>query len=1187
MITTPRIPGLELRLAPNTVIRDHDGQVVRAVSITPIPVDRPPFPLPNQTEVPIYFTVQPGGGYVHVYGQTGIKGARLVYPNYTNQKPATIMDFWHYDPEEDGWHVYGKGSVDAAARQVVPDPGVAIYEFTGAMISTAGSPPGEPGGGPGGGDPVDLSTGLFIYEKLDLFLSDLIPIALTRTYRPGDPITRAFGIGTKHPYDIHLWRPNFTYETADLILPDGRRIHYVCENPNDTLAELRFEHTASPTPFYKSKFQWNGAGWDLTLRDGTVLVFGDNAPLQAIRDRFGNTLTVQRASGQTGNITRIVSPNNRWVAFTYDTAGRITQALDNIGRTAGYQYDASGRLWKATDVMGGITEYSYDTSHRMLTIKDPRNITYLTNQYDTNGRVSQQTQADTGIFEFDYTLDGSGKVTQTDLTDPEDHVLRVTFNSGRYPVTFVEAYGSALARTTTITRATGSNLITSVEEEELSRETAYTYDSRGNIASVTQLAGTDDAVTTSMTYEPAYNQLATVTDPLSHTTAFAYDAQGRLTTITDPLGHETTFTHNSAGQPVTVSNALSHSTTLGYEQGNLVSITNPLSQTTTRFLDAAGRLLRVTNPLGQSTHFEYNAVNQISKMTDALAGQTTFTYDGNGNLLTLTDARSKTTTWTYDNMDRTATRTDPLSRQESFAYDLNGDLTSWTDRKGQVTTFTYDALRRQTFAGFGTTGAPPTYASSVTTTYDAGNRATTILDSGAGTITRTFDLLDRLTEEETPEGTVAYTYDDAGRRSTMTVDGQTAVAYTYDNADRLTAISRGTPTVTIAYDNADRRTSLTLPNGIVVEYAYDTASQLTGLIYKLGGSTLGSLTYAYDPNGQRTAVGGSYARSNLPAALTSATYDDANQIATFGGTSFSYDSNGNLMSDGSKSYSWNARDQLTGISGGASASFGYDAVGRRRSTTVSSTTTQFLYDGLTPVQELASGTPTANLLPGLGIDEYFTRTDGSGTLNYLTDALGSSVALANGSGTVVGDYTYEPFGRTSTSGTTSGNAFGFTGRELDGTGLYFYRARYYDPRLQRFIAEDPLGFEGGDSNLQAYVWNAPTNATDPLGLEVVIMGRGPAFRIPHHRLPPSRTYRGTRLPRETRPPDLRPVKGEPTMSDLTKPTPRTPWWKRWSRPLLEFPWDEFFSFPPVGRKPPPCSDLPPDLPLGLMGPCLT
>jgi YD repeat-containing protein len=125
---------------------------------------------------------------------------------------------------------------------------------------------------------------------------------------------------------------------------------------------------------------------ELALKDGTVLVFGDNAPLQSIRDRFGNTITLVRTTGQTGKIDRIISPTGRWISLSYDASQRITQATDNIGRTVTYTYD-SGRLWKVTDAAGGITEYTYDSSHRMLTIEDSRGITYLTNTYDSNGRV--------------------------------------------------------------------------------------------------------------------------------------------------------------------------------------------------------------------------------------------------------------------------------------------------------------------------------------------------------------------------------------------------------------------------------------------------------------------------------------------------------------------------------------------------------------------------------------------------------------------------------------------------------------------------------------------------------------------------------------------------------------------------------------------------------------------------------
>ena len=166
-----------------------------------------------------------------------------------------------------------------------------------------------------------------------------------------------------------------------------------------------------------------------------------------------------------------------------------------------------------------------------------------------------------------------------------------------------------------------------------------------------------------------------------------------------------------------------------------------------------------------------------------------------------------------------------------------------------------------------------------------------------------------------------------------------------------------------------------------------------------------------------------------------------------------------------------------------SASFEYDALGRRRSRTVGSTSTQYLFDGLNPVQELVSGTSVASLLTGGGVDEYFTRSDAGGTSNYLTDAIGSTVALANTVGTVQTEYTYEPFGLVTTSGTATGNTYAFTGREADGTGLYFHRARFFNPRLGRFISEDPIAFAAGDVNLFAYSANDPVSKTDRLGLD--------------------------------------------------------------------------------------------------------
>src|SRR5262249_21232326 len=108
VITNPNLPGLELHIPPRTVITDHFGKIVTKISITPIPLSGPPFPLPA-VEVPIYFTIQPGGAYLAVSNSSGAKGARLIYPNTYKEPAGTVFEFWNYDADVRGWYVYGGG----------------------------------------------------------------------------------------------------------------------------------------------------------------------------------------------------------------------------------------------------------------------------------------------------------------------------------------------------------------------------------------------------------------------------------------------------------------------------------------------------------------------------------------------------------------------------------------------------------------------------------------------------------------------------------------------------------------------------------------------------------------------------------------------------------------------------------------------------------------------------------------------------------------------------------------------------------------------------------------------------------------------------------------------------------------------------------------------------------------------
>jgi hypothetical protein len=213
VVRTPIIPGLELH--------HEDHQVVRTLTITPIPLDRTPFPLPTDATFTMFFTIQPGGAYIDTPGP--IKGAWLVYPNRTTIRPGTKVQFFNYDPDDKGWYVYGLGTV--TPTQIVAEPKTRFHALTGASFNSGPTPHvgGQTPDGPNSGDPVDPSTGAFITRKTDLYLPDVMPLALARTYDGLDTQPRAFGTGMTHAYGLFQYTTN-AFNDGDLILPDGGRI---------------------------------------------------------------------------------------------------------------------------------------------------------------------------------------------------------------------------------------------------------------------------------------------------------------------------------------------------------------------------------------------------------------------------------------------------------------------------------------------------------------------------------------------------------------------------------------------------------------------------------------------------------------------------------------------------------------------------------------------------------------------------------------------------------------------------------------------------------------------------------------------------------------------------------------------------------------------------------------------------
>ncbi|MDZ4400956.1 RHS repeat-associated core domain-containing protein, partial [Hydrogenophaga sp.] len=217
-----------------------------------------------------------------------------------------------------------------------------------------------------------------------------------------------------------------------------------------------------------------------------------------------------------------------------------------------------------------------------------------------------------------------------------------------------------------------------------------------------------------------------------------------------------------------------------------------------------------------------------------------------------------------------------------------------------------------------------------------------------------------------------------------------------------------------------------------------------------------------------------------------------------------HDANGNLTrkqnttdSADTTVYNWDSNNRLTQIAQpGLTASFSYDAFGRRIQSSItkggSTSTVQYLYEGLQSLGEIRDGKLSHRLLTGLSLDETIARMainssgskDAATSRVYMTDALNSVIAQLNDedAANVANSYAYSPYGESQTIGPdATGNPIQYTSRENDGTGLMFYRARYYDAVLGGFISSDPIGLNGG-LNEFGYVEGDPVNQLDPLGL---------------------------------------------------------------------------------------------------------
>jgi len=595
--------------------------------------------------------------------------------------------------------------------------------------------------------------------------------------------------------------------------------------------------------------------------------------------------------------------------------------------------------------------------------------------------------------------------------------------------------------------------------------------------------------------------------------SFTYNNVGQVLIATDPTGIQTQFTYDSLGNRRAAirdpgAGHLNQNISYGYNaQGDVVSVTDPNGNVTTSTYDAARRPVATTLPNGLVTTSTYDPNGQVTQVQQSLNGTvlrtTSATYTLTGKTATATDANGNTARFSYDVLDRLSTARDAEGRTTNYGYDAlsrqisvsnlaiqptpllqqtyqpDGPLASLTDANNRTTSFAYDGFNR-----LATTTYP--LGSTEALTYDAGNNVRTRTTRANQTIGFTYDTLNRLKTKTPPSPAPV-------------------VSYTYDLNNRVSSVSDTSAAISAAVPPASPSVKYT------TTAAYDTLNRPTGISWDpapaAAAATASRVAFSHSYNRTNQRIGQTVSDNtwlNYPAASASTvnyTADALNRYTAVGAVSPTYDANGNLTSDGTFTLGYDAENRLTSASGaGNTASYTFDAQGRRKTKTVNGATTVFVTDaGNREVLEYDGTTGAIQrwYAYGLGSNDVLNQMNvaAGARVTLVPGILGSVIGSVDSSSGTLSKIGYLPYGKSASAG-----PFGFTGQRVDTEigGQYYYRARHYSPAWGRFLQADPIGYGDGVS-LYAYVRNDPLNNVDPIGLwgifaaygGTIVAGTGP------------------------------------------------------------------------------------------------
>jgi RHS repeat-associated protein len=610
----------------------------------------------------------------------------------------------------------------------------------------------------------------------------------------------------------------------------------------------------------------------------------------------------------------------------------------------------------------------------------------------------------------------------------------------------------------------------------------------------------------------------------------AYDASSKTITATSPLGRVARLRLDDQGGVVETQVGGLLPIEYRYDNRGRLEVATQGGGLEARVIeltyDGSGYVDGFTAPDGRTTRFSYDDAGRLDSYRRHDDSLTVYGYDASGNIEVVRPPARRPHSYNYTPLNQLATSTPPpvgaQPAETTYRYDQDRQLQRVERPNNQIVDLAYD--------GAGSLVTLNISEGSLQFGIDAGTgHVLTVMAPGGVALSYAYDgpLMTGETWTGPVQGMVARTYDDNLRATSQTVTGGDNIGFTYDQdglligAGELSLIREGKsglPSGSTLGGMADSWTysrfgeidSYSVAHGPAGIYAFtflrDEVGRITTKTEDLGG-TVHTYGYAYDSVGRLEQVqrdgaviaaydydaNGNRTTAATPSGTVSAEYDDQDRLEAYGGTVFAYMPGGELRSKttGGQStvYDYDALSNLRAVHlpDGSRVDYLIDGQNRRVGKRINNTLLQgFLYEGDRLVAELAPGSSiVSRFIYGVRqVPEYMIKN--GARFRVVSDHLGSPRLVVNAdTGQVVQRITYSEFGEVLEDTNPGFQPFGFAGGLYDRhTGLVRFGARDYDAVTGRWTSKDPIGFNGGDTNLYAYALNDPINFLDPDGLDV-------------------------------------------------------------------------------------------------------